>query len=390
MKSFRICRFLLCDLLVDASYLFTNAFFLKYLASVYTPDVYRNPRQVRGMAEIYLLLKDHFSDDNWDIMKLVSVDHARRLDPGLKADECLELAEAADKGCESLWAFPWYEICVPRYLPMIQSLSRERWLLDLFLARDGDPNMRSPSGQGLPLQAALDITTCCLPKRWPVVEGFIMRQHSSFMEAYPEFKDMYMVSNPRLPVGFIRLHVLSILAKTGEVASFIQNLCRWIRGSDRPVAVASIACQYTVPPAMISNHAACFLEMRLRELGVGEGPADCITDPSEPEGEDPLLLLVPLMESGADVHAIVTEECGKTQCSMADYAQGLGLEDVWNNALERCGYDPGAVKAESDRRLAHARRLNEGNASGIDTSSLELPDVSGLRRRRTSGRDQTP
>jgi len=102
---------------------------------------------------------------------------------------------------------------------------------------------------------------------------------------------------------------------------------------------------------------------------------------------DSVALLTPLMVAGADVYATVQHFDGARWCTLMEYAENLGLEDVWDNALRACGYSPEQVRIESDRRLADMKRLDRGDVTGVDRRFLSLPDASGLKPRPTRARE---
>lgn len=196
----------------------------------------------------------------------------------------------------------------------------------------------------------------------------------------------YIGRSPRYTVGFIRKFAHNKVGDSGTISILIQKLSRHMASGYRFDTTLLTHREFTVRLAKRLHVAPHFLEVVLRDQGDEGAPAENGFESSEQERKDPLVLLLPLMESGADVHALVTDWEWEGQCSLTDYARGLGLENIWNSALERCGYSPTAVEAESKRRLANARRLDGGNASGIDVGSLEIQGPSGLRRRRRRGR----
>ena len=68
--------------------------------------------------------------------------------------------------------------------------------------------------------------------------------------------------------------------------------------------------------------------------------------------------LVLLLNSGADVHAI--DYYGN---SVSDTAKEEGMVDIWEDALIKCGYDPGEVqRSRASQAASTAVEMNASNS----------------------------
>lgn len=100
-------------------------------------------------------------------------------------------------------------------------------------------------------------------------------------------------------------------------------------------------------------------------------------------------LLVSLISAGSDVYHIFLQSCDHChRCvamTLTDMAFELVIDDIWAEALEKCGLDSSAVLEESDRRLAKHRKLHGASRTGVDVNTaIGEPETSGLRRRNIS------
>lgn len=330
---------------------------LKFLYMVVSRHVtfMDDPNRLREMVRTYLLFDnyiDDLDDEDWLFLALSLLESARTLGAVRSAAECLSLAKTISARREPIWAFPWYELSAALGLPMSRDLSRERWLLDLFLAQGCNPNQEGTRGlrRWLPLQAALELTTCCQPSRFPEEERLMIRalRHKKVVDG--ELAEIFFHKGSRLTP--------TLLALWGTKYSAYGM-------PDPDKLAAEEGLEHHWEPSIADYHA-----------GDSGGKAD------------PSILLIPLISAGADVHAIIMEQ-GEPQGTLTDLAYDLGLEKIWAAALEECGYSFDAVCAESRRRLENRRRLNGGSASGVDMAVAEVPDASTLRhRRQTRVRDQ--
>lgn len=87
------------------------------------------------------------------------------------------------------------------------------------------------------------------------------------------------------------------------------------------------------------------------------------------DGREPCLL-TPLIRAGADIYYIDAEDSINAAGTLTHMALGWDLEDVWFNALERCGFDIDEVWDESKRRLAAFKKLHGAERSGVDVSCI--------------------
>lgn len=97
--------------------------------------------------------------------------------------------------------------------------------------------------------------------------------------------------------------------------------------------------------------------------------------------EECIQWLVRVIDSGANVYALIEDGCGRPEYSLSDEARSLRVEGYWGAALAQCGYSVAEVRKESALRLVRARRALEGLATGVDADIVDLPEVRGLRRR---------
>lgn len=92
--------------------------------------------------------------------------------------------------------------------------------------------------------------------------------------------------------------------------------------------------------------------------------------------------LMSLIRAGADVYHVQSRDDPESARTLTDIAYDLDVEDLWFEALERCGLNVDDVCDESDRRLEEHRRLHGAKRTGVDVSIITDRPYSGLKYRR--------
>ena len=323
------------------------------------------------MVQTYRRLDDYIDDLSawhWELLALTMLESARTWHPVKTPGESSTVVDNISSGRESLWAFPWYEFNLALGIPMCEDLSRELWYLDLYLVRGGDPNQEATLGivPWLPLEAALILTTSCLPTQHPEEErsliGVLIKTGGR------EYVPSLFPIKPRIPGPLLKfytkVHFPDGMADPKELADAEERQTNW-KGFEEQTCIIDAESTSGSDEASARD---------------SEPPAtDDVLEDGE-EKTDPLILLTPLINAGADVHACFAEN-ERPWGTLTDLALQLGLEEIWATALEKGGYSPAAVKAESRRRYENEKKMRGGCASGVDVSVVEVPDASGLRYR---------
>lgn len=124
-----------------------------------------------------------------------------------------------------------------------------------------------------------------------------------------------------------------------------------------------------------------------KELSSGEMSKCLLTDAPISGGQDAededyqqcVRLLVLLIAAGAYIYEVVFYGGIKMLTKLASES---GIRNMWETALEECGFDVQDVYAESDRRMRKFRRLRGAERTGIDVEVPQENDSSiGLRYR---------